>query len=374
MVTPFALRGAKRPAIPGPPGAFAAASERLGRKHRRRVAVMVPMSGSAGIWGPSCISCAELAIDEINRADGIRGQEIEPLFIDADDSAVDGVLEAMDEAIDTGEVDAIVGMHVSSVRQRLNAIVAGRIPYIYTPLYEGGERSPSVFTIGETPREQLEPALRRMVELCKVKRWALIGNDYIWPRVSNAHARACLKEAGGEVVLEEYVPFGLEEPYELVERVAEARPDIVLLSLIGQEAVEFNRVFGAMSLDRSMIRFSTAIEENILLATGSENTRRLYCASSYFSSLKTERNLAFKERYLGLHGERAPVLNALGQSIYEGMQFYASLARVPRNAPGAPVSFSSARGGRFYSNERKDSPIFLARADGHLFSVLERLG
>lgn len=374
MVTPLALRGAGRQPFSGRPGFGAYWSEGPRARRRRRVAVMVPMSGSAGIWGPSCISCAQLAIDEINRADGVRGQEIEPLFLDADDSVVDGVVEALEELIDEGAVDAIVGMHVSSVRQRLTRVVAGRIPYVYTPLYEGGEQSPAVFTIGETPREQLEPAIRRIAELCRVRRWALVGNDYVWPRVSNRHAKACLKEAGGEVVFEEYVPFGLEEPVDLVERLAAARPDIVLLSLIGQEAVEFNRVFGAMNLDRRIVRFSTAIEENVLLATGAENTRRLYGASSYFSTLQTERNLAFKERYHSLHRERAPVLNALGQSIYEGMQFYASLARQPRRGPGAPVDYASARGGRFFSNDRKDSPIYLARADGHLFRVIERLG
>jgi ABC-type branched-subunit amino acid transport system substrate-binding protein len=334
---------------------------------------MVPMSGSAGIWGPSCISCAQLAIDEINRADGVSGQEIEPILLDADDSVLDDAAATLAELIDDRAVDAIVGMHVSSVRQRLTGVVAGRIPYVYTPLYEGGEHSPSVFAIGETPREQLEPAVRRLAELYKARRWALVGNDYIWPRVSNRHAKACLKEAGGEVVFEEYVPFGLEEPVDLVERLAAARPDIVLLTLVGQEAVEFNRIFGAMNLDRAIVRFSTAIEENVLLAAGAENTRRLYGASSYFSTLKTQRNLAFKERYHAFHRERAPVLNAIGQSIYEGMHFFASLARQPHRSGGAPVDYTSARGGRFFSNDRKDNPIYLARADGHLFSVVAQL-
>lgn len=374
MVYPFAFRGSNKPDFRGLQGVDASFVERLGEPRRRRVAVMVPMSGSAGIWGPSCISCAQLAVDEINDAQGICGQEVEAVFMDADDGAVDGVLDTLDEMIDDNDVAAIVGMHVSSVRQRLNRVVAGRIPYVYTPLYEGSENSPGVFTIGETPREQLEPAIRRIAEMCRVKRWALVGNDYIWPRVSHHHAKLSIAGAGGRVVFEEYVPFGLEEPVGLVEWVAAAKPDIVLLSLIGQEAVEFNRVFGMMKLDRSMVRFSTAIEENILLATGADHTKRMYGASSYFASLQTERNLAFKERYHSLHRERAPVLNALGQSIYEGMQFYASLSRNGRRHEAEPVSYASARGGRYFCNERKDNPIYLARADGLHFSVIEQLG
>lgn len=373
MVHEVALRGSgsgRRTWMPGRGEPF---FDPVRRARGARVAVLVPMSGSAGLWGPSCISCAELALHEINRDRGIRDGLVEAIYIDADDSAIGASLDTLDGLIAKGAVSAIVGMHVSSVRQRLNGVVRGRIPYVYTPLYEGDERGRNVFAIGETPREQLGPAIRRLAGLLKVRRWALIGNDYVWPRASHRFARPCIRQTGGSVVFEEYVPFGLEEPVELVERIAAVRPDIVLTSLIGQEAVEFNRVFGAMGLDRSIVRFSTAIEENVLLATGAEFTRRLYAASSYFSTLRTSRNLAFKERYHSLHRERAPVLNTLGQSIYEGMHFYAALAGRSADERG-PLSYVSARGGRFATNEDKDNAIYLALADGHLFSVLERLG
>ncbi len=339
---------------------------------RNRIAVMVPMSGSAGIWGPSCISCAQLAADEINRHRGIGDREVELVFLDADDSVVDSAVDTIAGLVDDGGVSAVVGMHVSSVRERLNEVLRGRIPYVYTPLYEGNERAPGCFAIGETPAEQLAPAIRRLAETLKVRRWALVGNDYVWPRASHRFAKDRIAEAGGQVVFETYVPFGIEEPVELVERVAAAKPDIVLLSLIGQEAVEFNRVFGAMRLDRSIVRFSTAIEENVLLATGADGTRRLYAASAYFASLRSDANLSFVERYRTLHGERAPVLNALGQSIYEGMHFYSAL-RDGKRARRAPIVYRSARGGTYFDNERKANPIYLARADEHLFSVIERL-
>lgn len=337
-----------------------------------RVAVMVPRSGSAGIWGPSCISCAQLAIAEINQGSGIAGREIEPIYLDADDSAIDHTLEILKLLLEDGGVAAIVGMHVSSVRQKLNTVLRGRIPYVYTPLYEGGEQAPGCYAIGETPAEQLAPAIARLSEMFGARRWALVGNDYVWPRVSHSLARQYIALNGGQIVFEEYVPFGTEEPYELVERMADNRPDAILLSLVGQDAVEFNRVFGSMDLDRSMIRLSTAIEENVLLATGESGTKRLFGASSYFAALRTAANMSFVERYHALHGGRGPVLNALGQSIYEGMHFLAALSEPTRDSL-APLSYRSARGGLFLSNQQKHLPIYLARAEGHQFSVLERL-
>lgn len=338
-----------------------------------RVAMLVPMSGSAGLWGPSCISCAQLAVREINQAGGLRGRPIEPVFLDSDDSSAGALERDLNDLIEDGTVCGIVGMSVSSVRRRLNKVVAGRVPHVYTPLYEGHEHSPNVFTIGETPADQLIPAIRRLSVSLKVRRWALIGNDYVWPRTSNAIAKQCIAENGGTVSFEGYVPFGLEEPAWLVERLVRTQPDIVLVSLVGQDAVEFNRAFGAMQLDRRIFRFSTATEENVLMATGAANTKRLYAAAAYFATLQTERNLAFKERYHAFHGDSvAPALNSIGQSMYEGVNFFAALSGRASDAAG-PITYTSARGGLFHSNERKESPTYLARADGLHFEVVDRL-
>ncbi len=338
------------------------------------IAVLLPMSGEAGLWGPSCIACAQLALHEINRDGGIQGECLQPIFLDADAGKIDALHREMAALIDARVIRAVVGMTVSSVRQRLNLVIRGRVPFIYTPLYEGNERAANVFAIGETPSEQLAPAIVQLTRSLGVRRWALVGNDYVWPRVSHAVARRVIRRHHGEVVFERYVPFGLVEPAHLLDSLARSRPDIVIVSLVGQDAVEFNRSFGAMNLDRQMFRFSSAIDENVLLATGGTNTKRLYVASAYFANLDTQRNQAFRERYRAMHTVRPPVLNALGQSVYEGMSLYASMAGSSDNHRlNAPVNYRSARCGQFISNQRRETSIYLARADGHQFAVLRQL-
>ncbi len=338
-----------------------------------RIAVLVPIGGSAGIWGPSCVSCAQIAIGEVNAADGINGRLLEPIFLNSDSGSVATLERELNELIENGEISGIVGMSVSSVRQRLNKIVAGRVPHVYTPHYEGYEHSPNVFAIGDTPDGQLEPAIRRLTDRLKVRRWALIGNDYVWPRTSNCVAKKAIAEVAGNVVFEGYVPFGLEDASWLVERIAKARPDIVLVSLIGQDAVEFNRAFGAMQLDRRIFRLSSVIEENVLLASESANTKRLFVSAAYFGALQTEQNLAFKERYEAAHQRVAPMLNSLGQSMYEGVNFYSALMRRQEGARPSAIDYRTARVGRYYSNDRKDNAAYLARADGVQFCVTEQI-
>jgi ABC-type branched-subunit amino acid transport system substrate-binding protein len=353
---------------------------RLAPEHARRavrplrIGLFVPTSGAAGIWGPSTIACARLAAAELNEAGGVLGREVTLNVVDA---ASENPLLAQrtHQLLAQNEIDAIVGMHLSSVRKALLPAVAGRIPYVYTPLYEGGERHPGVFTLGETPLHQLVPALDALSARRSATRWALIGNDYVWPRISHRYAHAVLRRLGCPVVQEAFVPLGCADYQPIVDRLAASGAQAVLLSLIGQDAVDFNRAFAEARLAGCMRRLSCAIEENELLAIGADRTEDLYVAGGYFATLASEANLAFRERYRSRLGPRAPTLNALGQSTYEGVNFLAALveragARLWR---ADPVRFRSARGAVWRGNDRLTCPVYLARANGHVLEVLRTL-
>lgn len=344
------------------------------------IAILVAMSGLSGLWAPSCIACAQLAEDELNRGAGIDGRPVRLTLIDAAVESGAALDDTVDALIDAEAVDAVVGMHISAVRQRLLKTVRGRVPYIYTPLYEGGERAPGVFTIGETPDRQVGPAIDWLDHVYRPRKWAFVGNDYVWPRRSNAFARRKVASLGGELVHERYLPFGAASLEEEVDRVARSGADAVLLSLIGQDAVDFNRAFAAADLHRRMIRFSCVIDENVLLACGETGQGRLFSSASYFGNLATPENRAFKERYHSLHGDRAPTLNAMGQSLYEGLHFLASLMAagsdgwsLSRRSRRGPISYRSARRAVYGSNGHNGAPVYLARAEGASFEVMTQI-
>lgn len=338
-----------------------------------RVALLIPMCGPAGIWAPSCISSAQVAAAELNRSEGIGGRRVQLIMIDAAVEADEPIEETVNELIELKAIDAIVGMHLSAVRQRLSKVVRQRIPYIYTPLYEGGETTPGLFAIGETPQEQLAPALAELQARYRPKSWALVGNDYVWPRSSHSMAKSFLRAAGVELAMECYVPFGLQKMSALVDRVEASGADAVLVSLVGQDAVNFNRIFGRRGLHRKAIRLSCALEENGVMACGRGNLERMFSVSSYFGSITTEANACFKERYHAFHGEAAPALNSIGQSTYEGMHYLAALLRdfgglwrTRSSRDMLPVIHASGRSSaRTDAAQRPD--VYLARADGIRF-------
>jgi urea transport system substrate-binding protein len=339
------------------------------------VGLLVPINGSAGIWGPSSIACAQLAQAEINADGGLLDRRLRLRVIDSSDEALE-VGHVTGELMRSGAIDAIVGMHTSQVRQRVLRDVARQIPYVYTPLYEGGELTPGVFALGETPGQQLRPAIEHLMKRYHARRWMFIGNDYVWPRVSHRLAARYVCDRGGEVLADRYLPFGVEDHSELLDEIRRLRPNAILLSLVGQDAVNFNRAFGRCGLSRDMFRLSCAIEENGLLAIGADNTDGLFVSSGYFASLDNDSNMAFKERYYNHFGQRAPTLNSLGQSTYEGMHFMAALARraaegeAPLIGPLAtPLPFRSVRGTRYLGNDQCLQPTYLAEARGHFFQA-----
>ena len=352
----------------------------VGGSDEFRVALLIPMCGSAGIWGPSCIASAEVAAYELNRGNGIAGRNVRLILVDSAVEAPTPVETLVDALLESRSIDAIVGMHISAVRQRLARVVRGRIPFVYTPMYEGGEHSFGVFAIGDTPGHQLVPAMEWIRRRYRPRKWALIGNDYVWPRASNRYAKAKLADMSASLVYERYVPFSNPDMAVEVEAIENSGAEAVLISLIGQDAVDFNRIFGHMGLDRRILRLTCVIEENGLLASGAENLKRLFCASSYFGALATAANACFRETYHSFHGSRAPVLGALGQSTYEGVHFLASLIGDGRKdwrehcvSSAEPVVYRSARQGSYVSNSNRGIATFMARTDGAVYRVMEKI-
>jgi ABC-type branched-subunit amino acid transport system substrate-binding protein len=177
-----------------------------------------------------------------------------------------------------------------------------------------------------------------------------------------------------------YVPLGPTNFAETLGRVAASGCEAVLMLLIGNDAVAFNRAFSRAGLDRDHIRFSSLIEENVLLASGPENTRGLMTSAGYFEDLPTASGLDFAASYFRRFGPQAPVLNSLGESCYEGVRLLTELLRragetdVTRiQATAEGLEYESPRGTVQVQDRHLKQRVFLAVADGLQWDVLQQL-
>jgi len=343
------------------------------------VALVVPQQGPTGIYGPSCLACAELAVEQLNERDGIAGRRVELVHVDGGRQPAE-VADEVARLVEAGCVEAVAGWHISAVRQAIAARIGGRVVYVYAAMHEGRDDTPGIFMLGERPVNQLLPATRWMREQLGVGRWAVVGNDYVFPRVTAAAARQALADGPSSVVSETFVPLGTTDFRRVLADLRRPGIDGVIMLLMGQDAVHFNRQFARAGLSDALARLSPAVEENTLLGAGAVANEGLFAAAAYFDGMGTVEGSELERAYYARFGEFAPALNAVGESCYEAIHFLARLGRVCGRIDVESVE--AMRSGHIYEGPRGlmrldgnlvNQDVYLAAADGLGFSVQERI-
>jgi len=344
-----------------------------------RIGLLAPQSGPIGLFGPSAISCARLAALQINAAGGILGRPVELVIGDGGGSAAD-IVARTEDMIASG-VAAVIGSHVSPNRIALVRAIGGRIPYIYTTLYEGGEHAFGVFVCGETPEQQLQPLLHWLARHRGARRWYLVGNDYVFPRTSMALAQLYLAAADSRVVGQELLPLGMEDFQPCLDRIIASGADAVLVYLVGTDGILFNRQFGARNLHHRLLRAAPVLCENTLLGIGADGTRNLYSAAGFTNRGTAAAAAAFRASYARTFGRTAPVPNRFGVACHEGLHLLAGLAaragslnlyRLQMAAEGADLQ--SPRGHCVMAGNHLAAPVHIAAADGTDLCEIDSLG
>src|SRR5690625_1821670 len=220
-----------------------------------RIGLAIPLRGPGGIFSPSSEAVAELCRRQVNEA-GLLGRPIEFEVIDAGRPAIE-VARTVEGLVDAGRIQGLTGWHISSVREAVAPVTQGRIPYVYTSLYEGGEARPGVFCTGETPDDQIAPALAWLRVEMGIRRWHIVGSDYVWPRRSVLAARGYARSLGLQVVSSAFTRFDVEDFTAVLDGIESGpRAEGVLMFLVGQDAVRFNRDFAARGLDGQFLRMT----------------------------------------------------------------------------------------------------------------------
>lgn len=301
-----------------------------------RVALVVPRHGPAGIFGLECITAAELAAAELDAAGGVGGRSIS--FVDVDAGGPpDRVARHIAGLLDRGDIHAVTGWHLSNLRQSIAAVVRGRAPYVYAAAYEGGEDGDGVLCSGEVPGDQILSSLDWLRTELRLRRWYIIGNDYVWPRESAARTIEGVRHRDVDVVRQRFVPLGTEDPAvwgAVLADIQRSDVDGVITLLVGSDAVRFNRAFAAAGMSSTMVRFSPFIDETVVLATGPDATEDLFVSAGYFASLRSASALEFQRDFArawdlmwgsGASGG-APAPGTMAETTYSGVHLLASIA------------------------------------------------
>jgi urea transport system substrate-binding protein len=344
-----------------------------------KVGLLHARTGVTGMWGPAMEAAAMVGAAEINAAGGILGDPIELVFGDCGFSLGEA-LHTVDSLIEVEGVEAIIGGHASNVRDAVSRRVASRVPYIYTPQYEGVACGPSTVAIGSTDDQLLDPALHWLKTEKHADRFFFVGNDYVWPRMALGTTQRILRREGLHLVGQAFVPTASMDHSRVIAQIAQSGAQVVILALVGLCAVEFNRAFAAAGLDQKMLRFGLIVDETVICGIGAEASTNLFTAANYFAAHRSNCNDHFLELYHDAFGALAPPVSAASIGCYEGLHVLAGLAEEVRTRDSRILAERVARPlrqtyARFLLDEvRGERPtVYIGQADGVTLQVVTAL-
>src|SRR5438045_6758912 len=123
----------------------------------------------------------EMAIEEINKAGGVLGKQIEAVVVDPESKFTDVFPEKARQLLLKDKVAAVFGCWTSVSRQNVLPVFEENNGLLLYPVqYEGNECSKNVIYTGAAPNQQIEPAVKWLLDK-GYKKFYLLGTNYVFP-------------------------------------------------------------------------------------------------------------------------------------------------------------------------------------------------
>jgi branched-chain amino acid transport system substrate-binding protein len=313
-----------------------------------KLGLLAPLSGPAGILGPSVVNATRLAVEELNASQGFYGREAE-LIVEDDRSLPLRASQAFDRLANVHRCDAVIANISSASMERVRPLVWSRGTLMLSTgpseRHDGGR---TFFQLGESPADQLCTWIPRIMREEVTHNWFVLGNDYIWPRTVGAVAKDLINRHRGRVAGETYTPLGSTEFDEVIDAIAASGADVILSSLVGVDAVKFERRFYDSGLRGDFRTLAVLFDEAVLEHVGPEQAQGIWSAQDYFMPTLADEldDVAF--RYQTRFGTLAPPLTGMGKAAHDAVHTYALAAQAARSFE--PLAISAVlRAGKFGS-------------------------
>ena len=164
-----------------------------------KIGILHSLSGTMAISESVLKDTVLMLIADQNRKGGLLGRKLEPIVVDPA-SDWDVFAEKARELLTKEKVAVVFGCWTSASRKSVLPIFEQLNGLLFYPVqYEGEESSRNIFYTGATPNQQAIPAVRYLMskEGGEVRRWVLLGTDYVYPRTTNRILSAYLDRRGG---------------------------------------------------------------------------------------------------------------------------------------------------------------------------------
>jgi urea transport system substrate-binding protein len=266
-----------------------------------------------------------MLIEQQNAHGGLLGRPIEPVIVNPH-SDPRAYAELARKLITEDKVAAIFGCWSSASRKEVLPIVERDNALLFYPSqYEGEESSRNIFYTGATPPQQAIPAVD-FLRGQGIRRFFLVGTDYVYPRTTNAVLKGYLASQGLTEVEERYTALGKTDWRTVVEdirRFARGGGTTIVATISGDANVHFFRELANQEIAAADLPvMSLSINEAELPALMGSNVGGHFVAWNYLHAFETPENRTFIADWRRFTGKPDAVTNDPMEATWIGFHLW----------------------------------------------------
>jgi urea transport system substrate-binding protein len=286
------------------------------------------------------IDAEVLALEEINTAGGLLGRRLEWVIADGQSDPRGFAREAR-RLIEIERVSVIFGCGTSASRRTVRPIIEeSKHLLFYAVADEGLEESSRIVYVGAAPNQQIIPTLKWAYDQLKARKFFLVGTDSIYSHGLNAIVTDLIGSLGAKVVGEEYLLPGSGRVEGVVAKIAQAKPDVVICSLLGESNLPFFQQLRSSGVpaERCPV-ISYPLTEDDLRAFPPADVAGHYITVGYSQSVDTPENREFVRKFRARYGQDRVTSDTI-DAAYIGVRLWAqAVAEAQSDHPGQVVRF-----------------------------------
>ena len=303
-------------------GAAAAASAAMAADPIK-IGVLEDQSGDFAAATIGKVHAIELAAEEINKSGGIAGRQIELVVYDTQ-SDNNRYQEFMRRVLQRDKVDVVFAGFSSASREAYRPIVNQFDGLaFYNNQYEGGVCDANMIVTGAVPEQQFSTLIPWMMEKYGKKVYT-IAADYNFGQISAEWVRNIVKENGGEMAGEEFIPLGVSQFSQTIQNIQNAKPDFVVTLLVGAAQASYYEQAASANLGLPMA-------SSVNVGQGYEHKRftppslaNMYVTTNYIEEVDTPASKPFMEKFKAKFPDE-PYVNQEAANSYIAMNLYKKL-------------------------------------------------
>lgn len=263
-----------------------------------KIGLLWSLTGHLSVIEKPSLDVGLFWIEKINNEGGVAGLKIEPIIIDAY-SDMKSYRQGIYELMHKENVVATFGGYTSASRRSVMPLVTLNDGLFYYPTcYEGRECWQHIICTGPIANQHSYDLIPYMAKKFGPRAY-FVGSNYVWPRESNFNASRWLRDVGGEIVGESYIPLGHGDFYDTLKNIKKVKPDWIFSTVVGDSDLYFRKEYLKAGFNPEILptaSLTTSEMEVRLMGTAYGEGHVL--SAPYFQSLDNSTNHSFVNEFL----------------------------------------------------------------------------